>query len=294
MLCAVALMWALYGTGTTSERTAPAGDDNKDTVQESSTAHLTAGACLTISSCLKNGVSVATRETFVVGMAEERAAAPERSIPGYLKTVSPSESTQIILKKAETEITERRKRERKEAEETAFIQNAPDNVPNDINGCRSYRFSYERLTAITAKNSHQYGFCYSKCAADKDGFLRDKDGRYAVAVGTAYADAVGDKIDVQYQDGTIVKMVVGDFKSDRHTDPTHCFHLGWWGSADGKDVRSQAECEIVAAENPSLGYGWHQGDGSVIEFIVDPSIFTGTRPAFVRDDNPALKVVKIP
>ena len=66
------------------------------------------------------------------------------------------------------------------------------------------------------------------------------EGRYCIAVGTAYAKKIGTYIDVVLEDGTILNCILGDVKSDAHTDETHRFHAV---------------------------------DGSVVEFIVDYKIF---------------------
>lgn len=52
--------------------------------------------------------------------------------------------------------------------------------------------------------------------------LRMVEDRYCVAVGLKYGVA-GDKIDLVMEDGSVVKAIIGDIKSNRNTDETHMF-----------------------------------------------------------------------
>ena len=71
--------------------------------------------------------------------------------------------------------------------------------------------------------------------------------RYCIAVGSGYTKVIGTKIDVVLESGKIIKCILGDAKSDQHTDlETHTYHVG--GYDHGK---------------------YYPPDGSVIEFVVD-------------------------
>lgn len=151
------------------------------------------------------------------------------------------------------------------------IANQPENVPYTTTGCRADAFSYEHASAITSTESDQYKLVHSDAITVTDaGYLMRGD-RYLVAVGTRYADHAGEDIDILYEDGTLLKATVGDFKSDRHTDPSHSFHYGWYDD-DGV---------------------FHQGDGSVVEFLVGCDK-PGNPPAAVRTGNKAVKVYPAP
>lgn len=133
------------------------------------------------------------------------------------------------------------KKKRQEAAEIAVCRAASKNVPNDEPGCRSHVKTYMAYTAVTSKNSNQYKFLYSdKCYTDPKTGLRMSDGRYCIAVGTGYCSKIGTKINLVLEDGSIIKCILGDVKSDAHTDSSHRYHAI---------------------------------DGSVAEFIVDYSIF---------------------
>lgn len=96
--------------------------------------------------------------------------------------------------------------------------------------------SYMGYQAITCKASKQYKL-QQKAKTGKYG-IRTLKGRYLIAMGTYYTKNVGDKFDIKLSDGTILKCMIGDIKSDRHTD----------------------------SKRQKQKY-----DGSIIEFITDPS-----------------------
>ena len=118
-------------------------------------------------------------------------------------------------------------------------------VPNDVEGCKSWNFTYMAYTKVTTVASNQYQFLYNDdlCYTDPLTGIRMSQGRYCIAVGSFYTTKIGQKIDLVLSNGTILKCILGDCKSDEHTDPTHRFHAI---------------------------------DGSVAEFVVDYDYFHGT------------------
>ena len=96
--------------------------------------------------------------------------------------------------------------------------------------------SYMGYRSITCKASKQYKL-QQKAKTGKYG-IRTVKGRYLIAMGTYYSKHIGDKFDIKLSDGTVIKCMIGDIKSDRHTD----------------------------AKRQKQKY-----DGSIIEFISDPS-----------------------
>ena len=101
---------------------------------------------------------------------------------------------------------------------------------------RSNFKSWMDYRTITNRSSRQWTLQQSAWT-DADGFRRFGDDYYMVAVGTYYLkDGVGDVLEIEFSSGIVIKAVVGDIKSDRHTDETRRFTLT---------------------------------DGSVVEFIVD-------------------------
>lgn len=95
--------------------------------------------------------------------------------------------------------------------------------------------SYMGYQSITCKASKQYKL-QQKAKTGKFG-IRMVNDRYLIALGTYYTKNVGDKFDIKLSDGTIIKCMIGDIKSDMHTD----------------------------AKRQKQRY-----DGSILEFITDP------------------------
>jgi len=89
--------------------------------------------------------------------------------------------------------------------------------------------------AITSRSSRQWRL--QQIAYTCENGLRRVDGKYMIALGTYFLHyGVGDVFEITLSSGVVFRAVVGDVKSDAHTDSTNRFHLS---------------------------------DGSVLEFIVD-------------------------
>lgn len=118
-------------------------------------------------------------------------------------------------------------------------------VPNDVEGCKSWNFTYMAYTKVTNEASDQYNFLYNEdlCYTDPLTGIRMSGGRYCIAVGSFYSTKIGQKIDLLLSNGEVLKCILGDCKADEHTDETHRFHAI---------------------------------DGSVAEFVVDYDYFTDT------------------
>lgn len=95
------------------------------------------------------------------------------------------------------------------------------------NSFKSYE-SYRKL-------HYKQGELQRKAYTDKNG-LRKVDNRYCIAMGSYYSTKIGCKIDLVMSDGQVIKCILADVKSDRHTDSLH---------------------------------RKHRIDGSVVEFVVD-------------------------
>lgn len=152
----------------------------------------------------------------------------------------------IVTASVDAETIEEAAREQKEERKKEKLRERPSNVPNWQKGCHSDCFSHMGYRAITDTDSPQYAL-QRKATTDKETGVRMVDGCYLVAVGTYYADHVGQKLDVVMESGEVFTVMVGEFKSDEHTDATHRFHVG--------DET-------------------YPGDGSVLELIVDTSCYT--------------------
>ena len=147
-----------------------------------------------------------------------------------------------------------------------LMDNASENVPNDESGCRSIAKTYMGYTAVTCKSSPQYKLLNSKDAyTDPDTGLRMYQGRYCIALGSYYATKIGTKINLELENGTIIECVLGDQKSDAHTDPTHRYH-----SVDGSVAEFIVDNEVFKTKKDSSGTvnfidGW---DSKIIKVVV--------------------------
>lgn len=79
--------------------------------------------------------------------------------------------------------------------------------------------SYMSWKAITNTDSKQYKLQKS-CWTDKKGLRRYKQD-YVIALGSYYADYIGQRFTITLDTGKTFTAVVGDFKADKHTDETN-------------------------------------------------------------------------
>lgn len=82
--------------------------------------------------------------------------------------------------------------------------------------------SYMDFRAITNVSSEQYKL-QEECVTDSHG-LRKYGDDYVIAVGSYYADRVGDRLEITLESGEKFMAVVGDFKADAHTDKTNRYY----------------------------------------------------------------------
>lgn len=82
--------------------------------------------------------------------------------------------------------------------------------------------SYMDYKCITDRNSPQYKL-QGECWTDKNG-LRRFGNDYVIAVGSYYAESVGERLEITLDSGDKFTAVVGDFKADSHTDNTHRYY----------------------------------------------------------------------
>ena len=75
--------------------------------------------------------------------------------------------------------------------------------------------------AISNTGSKQYKL--QQVAQSSYNGLRMVNGRYLIAIGTYFKADVGTYIDLVLQNGNVIPCVVGDIKSDEHTDSTRIF-----------------------------------------------------------------------
>ena len=80
--------------------------------------------------------------------------------------------------------------------------------------------SYMDYRTITSTNSKQYKLQKALAYTDDNG-LRMVNGRYCVVVGSYYTTTIGQYIDIELENGKIIKGILADCKADIHTDSTN-------------------------------------------------------------------------
>ena len=96
-----------------------------------------------------------------------------------------------------------------ESNEIEYIEyEVPEN-----NGFKSFMIH----TSITDKSSKQYDLQNNYAYTDESG-LRKVDGRYCIAIGTAFNSEIGDYADLILDNGEVICAIVSDIKADIHTD----------------------------------------------------------------------------
>lgn len=106
-------------------------------------------------------------------------------------------------------------------------------VPNEVAGCRSEFKAYMSYKAVSDTSSPQYKLLNGASAyTDEASGIRMVDGRYCVAVGSYYAQKVGTKLDLQLSSGEVIPCILGDCKSDSHTDESNRFCMSNGGVAE--------------------------------------------------------------
>lgn len=76
--------------------------------------------------------------------------------------------------------------------------------------------TYMNYKMITAKSSNQYKYIQEYMSVNEKGFLVDKDNRVGIALGS-YFGAIGNKFDIELENGTVLKVVKVEAKDDSHT-----------------------------------------------------------------------------
>jgi len=122
---------------------------------------------------------------------------------------------QTIIDNIVNDMLEENKDKLELREELKFTRypNAPENT----------RKSYMSYKAITSKTSRQYKM--QQIAYTSTHGIRQVNGRYCVALGSAYAKTIGTYVDIILENGEVIPCILADQKQDIHTDATNrvCF-----------------------------------------------------------------------
>lgn len=126
--------------------------------------------------------------------------------------------------------------------------------------------TYMDYRTITNTRSAQYKL-QNKCYTDKHG-MRKHDCDYCIAVGSYYADKIGDRLQITLSDGTQFTAVVSDFKADSDTDKANRYTKMQNGSKNVIEfVVNTDELPALTKEMGDISYNGFKGNIEKIERI---------------------------
>lgn len=117
--------------------------------------------------------------------------------------------------------------------------------------------TYMPYTAITAKGTPHYKL-KTVSSTDSEGY-RVYDGYRLVALASFYGVEIGTLYNIHFDDGKILRAILGDNKSDAHTDSTKRYRDAT-GAYDGNS-------------------------GNIVEIIFDPSVYQGSKSEVMNKVN---------
>lgn len=110
--------------------------------------------------------------------------------------------------------------------------------------------TYMDYRMTTVRSSRQYQFLNYECTVDaKTGFLYDKDGFIAVALGSFFGE-IGERFYFTLDSGYVLPLVKGEEKADEDTNSTGCYHL-----IDGSVI------EFVIDDDKASQFFWSNDNG---------------------------------
>lgn len=112
--------------------------------------------------------------------------------------------------------------------------------------------TYMDYRMTTVVSSKQYQFIHNDLTVDKiTGFLYDKDGFIAVALGSFYGK-IGDRFYFTLDSGIVLPLVKAEEKASVDTDSLGCYHL-----------KDSSVIEFVIDSDIAGQYFWNNGNGLV-------------------------------
>lgn len=128
--------------------------------------------------------------------------------------------------------------------------------------------SYMSWKAITNTDSEQYKLQKS-CWTDKKG-LRRHGQDYVIAMGSYYADYIGERFTITLDTGKSFTAVIGDFKDNRHTDETNKYTPMENGKKNVIEfVVDTSELDETARKMGDISYAGFKGNVESIERVVE-------------------------
>lgn len=188
----------------------------------------------TIEKCVKRGaLYFGVASTVLLMLSYPSGAMPEAEAKSEI--VTPKmwvETSSDVVKPLET-VTDVVEVETVVAEKPTPRAVEVKGVPNELRGCRSEFKAYMSYKAVTDTSSKQYKLLNGVSAhTDAVSGIRMVDDRYCVALGSYYTDVVGTKVDLKLSNGTVIPCILGDCKSNKHTDESNRYCMTNGGVAE--------------------------------------------------------------
>lgn len=124
--------------------------------------------------------------------------------------------------------------------------------------------SYMDWRIITLRTSPHYKLQNLYAYTAEDG-IRMVEGRYCIALGSYFTKTIGQYVDVVLENGTIIHCILGDQKSDAHTDAAHIAH------PDGSIVEFIIDKKLIdplPRRMGSMSYAYEEWRSPVVQIIV--------------------------
>ena len=142
------------------------------------------------------------------------------------------------------------------------LEHISDDYYNTVEGIKASELTDEekmaQISALPLPESHIYtdekGFRRIKCKNPNNSDYTD---RYVIAVGSGVTSKIGQYVDLQMSDGSVWPCIVGDQKSDLHTDKAN--HLM---TAYGDHAKSACASEFVVEADKLPSIMQDKGDSS--------------------------------
>lgn len=151
-------------------------------------------------------------------LSRMRAIATSEAIRNNEKAVQLKKAQRIEKETVKKAKAEARAKAKKQYEKVWNQKYEIMGLPAATNGSTKTYMDYR---TVTATGSPQYALLNNtKKAYTKDGF-RMYDGYYCVALGSYYGTTIGTKYYIELSNGRTLRCILGDQKSDRHTDENH-------------------------------------------------------------------------
>lgn len=144
-----------------------------------------------------------------------------------------------------------------------FVNKGIFNVPDSYK-IKDFK-SYEDYRAITTKTSPHYKLQREYAVTGPEG-IRMVDDRYCIALGSYFTTTIGQYVDIVLENGTIISCILGDQKSDAHTDELHIAHR-----SDGSIVEFIVDLDVldsIPRRMGSISYVYEEWKSPVAQVIV--------------------------